>query len=103
MSISPVYFSVFTSTLVAFKGGSFDDILEELKKKIPLMFAIDCTLWFPLQAVNFKLLPPHYRIIGVKMNEFALGILMSHVLNNDYSLGSIRDEVKKSCLSREEK
>jgi len=100
VSISPIYFSVFTSTLVAYKGGTRDEIACELKQKIPIMFMIDTLLWLPLQAINFKLLPPHYRVIGVKINEFLLGILMSHVLNNDYNLQRVKEEVKELCSRR---
>jgi len=103
VSISPLYFSVFTSTLVAYKGGSGEQIAHEIKQKIPIMFMIDWLLWLPLQAVNFKLLPPHYRVIGVKINEFLLGILMSHVLNNDYNLQRVKEEVKEVCGRKTEK
>merc|ERR1719186_179838 len=40
-----------------------EDVTEELKEKLLLTYAVSCCWWLPAQAINFKFVPPKYRII----------------------------------------
>jgi len=91
VSISPIYFTLFTGTLFFYKGRSSKDTAIEVKNKIPILLLTDVIFWSSLQGFNFMLLPPHYRIVGVKINEFILGVFMSHILNTDYDIWMIKD------------
>ena len=40
-----------------------DDLTSELKEKLAVTYGVSCLWWLPAQAVNFKFVPPRYRII----------------------------------------
>ena len=44
-----------------------DDVLAECRLKFWPAYAADCVFWIPVQAANFMLVPPAYRVsfIGV--------------------------------------
>ena len=39
-----------------------DDVLAECRLKFSAAFAADCVFWIPVQAANFALVPPAYRL-----------------------------------------
>jgi len=39
------------------------DLTAELKEKLAVTYGVSCCWWLPAQAINFKLVPPKYRII----------------------------------------
>ena len=40
-----------------------ENITQELKDKFAVTYAVSCCWWLPAQALNFKFVPPQYRII----------------------------------------
>lgn len=47
------------------------DIFEELRNKIVPTFERSCMFWIPVQAVNFLLIPPLYRVTYIGLSSFA--------------------------------
>jgi len=40
-----------------------EDLLAELREKLLPTYMVSCMWWLPAQAINFKVVPPKYRII----------------------------------------
>merc|ERR1719458_126411 len=40
-----------------------EDIFKEFMDKFWLTYMVSCCWWLPAQALNFSLVPPHYRIL----------------------------------------
>lgn len=47
------------------------DILEECKRKLIPTFKTSCAFWLPVQAINFLLIPPTFRVAYVGTCAFA--------------------------------
>ena len=47
------------------------DVLAEAKKKFWYTFAIDCTFWIPVQAMNFLFVSPTFRVLYLGIASFA--------------------------------
>ncbi|XP_055330108.1 mpv17-like protein 2 [Paramacrobiotus metropolitanus] len=58
---------------------SLKEIWSEFKVKFPYVFAFDCLLWPPAQAVNFYYLPPRYRMVYVEAVILFWNIVMSYI------------------------
>jgi len=100
LMFSPFYYTLFTGTLCLMKGWELDETFREIVAKIPILFLFDCVFWSTFQGLNFWLLPAHYRIIGVKINDFILGVLQSHILNNDYNYYTLKHELKQKAIDK---
>ena len=87
--IAPVWYGLFIGGISFLKSDSLKSSLEEYKEKAPLLLAADFALWPILQSFNFMVFPTHFRIIGLKCNEIIMGILTSHLINNDYGINKL--------------
>ncbi|CAK8673385.1 unnamed protein product [Clavelina lepadiformis] len=93
VAIAPVYYVFYIGGLSKLKNYSSEKTVEEIKDKIPLMVGSELAFWPVLQSINFLVFPPHYRLIGMKFNELVLGVVYSHILNNDYSVRQVIDHL----------
>ncbi|GAU89600.1 hypothetical protein RvY_02134-1 [Ramazzottius varieornatus] len=55
------------------------EIWDEFKLKFPYIFALDCVVWPPAQAINFFYLAPQYRMVYVNTIVFFWDILISYI------------------------
>ncbi|CAK8673386.1 unnamed protein product [Clavelina lepadiformis] len=91
VAASPVIYFIYTGSLCKLKKLSQEETVEEIRNKLPIMLSIDILFWPVFQTFNFLLLPPHFRIVGMKANELLLDIIFSHVMNNNYKIKQIKD------------
>uniref|UniRef100_H2YN68 Mpv17-like protein 2 n=1 Tax=Ciona savignyi TaxID=51511 RepID=H2YN68_CIOSA len=93
--VSPLWYAIYLTGFCVLKKYSREKAVSEMKGKLPILISFDLLSWPVFQTVNFALLPPHFRVVGVKVNEFFLGIVGSHLLNNPYDFRKILEDFKK--------
>ncbi|XP_004227425.2 mpv17-like protein 2 [Ciona intestinalis] len=93
--ISPIWYGIYLGVFCILKRYTWEETVTDLKGKLPILISFDLVSWPLFQAVNFSLLPPHFRVVGVKINEFCLGIVSSHLLNNPYDIRELFDKYFK--------
>lgn len=54
--------------------AKYEDTWKTMKNevivKVPKVFAADCAFWLPVQAINFKFVPPTWRILYIGFTSF---------------------------------
>ena len=87
--IAPIWYGFYIGGLCLLKSHSFEEGMTEYMEKAPLLIAADLVIWPVLQTFNFVFFPHYYRIIGMKLNEIMMGVLTSHLVNNEYGISKI--------------
>nr|XP_036222049.1 mpv17-like protein 2 [Bactrocera oleae] len=64
---SPVYLTVFFTTLGYMEGHSIEESLQQLRKKMWKIYRFEWMLWPPAQFINFYFLPTQVRVLYVYM------------------------------------
>lgn len=77
----PLYFVFFTA--MSIMEGK-DDIFEELKHKFVPAFKISCFFWIPVQAINFMLVTPPFRVAYVGTCAFAWVNILCWIKHQKY-------------------
>ena len=59
--LGPPYLALFFVLMSVMEGA--DDVFEECREKFLGTFAADAAFWIPVQGVNFRFVPAHFRVI----------------------------------------
>ncbi|XP_039251932.2 mpv17-like protein 2 [Styela clava] len=91
----PIWYGWFIGGLSTLRGNTLPQTVQEFKDKLPIIIAIDLTLWPIFQGMNFALFPPHYRILVLKCNELVFDVIFSHIANHEYTFSSLITKISK--------
>ncbi|RWS24032.1 coiled-coil domain-containing protein 58-like protein [Leptotrombidium deliense] len=83
LMLSPLFFLEAFFIVGLFEGRTPKECIVNFKNNFPLVFAVDCCIWTPLQAVNFYFLPPKYRFLYVATITLLYDVFFSFVLHKD--------------------
>lgn len=62
-----------------------DDIFREMKAKLISTYKGSCAFWIPAQAINFFLIPPHFRVVYIGTCAFAWCNVLCWIKRMEYS------------------
>ena len=85
------------------RGYSYDRSVEEVKNKLPILLSVDTISWSFMQALNFAFAPAYLRVLVMKVNEFLLSAIDSHIINNEYEIDAVLLMIKRSTLENKDK
>ncbi|RWS16953.1 mpv17-like protein 2 [Dinothrombium tinctorium] len=95
LCLSPAFFLESFIVIGLLEGKKFKQTLINFKDNFPLIFAVDCFIWIPLQAINFYFLPPQFRFLYVSSITLVYDIFFSFVLHrDDYKV--VKEKLQKS-------
>ncbi|XP_077980217.1 mpv17-like protein [Glandiceps talaboti] len=84
--ITPICIVGFYTAMSAMEGKS--DIFAEAKQKSFPTFLASLAFWVPAQAINFKLVPPTFRVVYIGTVSFMWANILCYLKRQDISLES---------------
>ena len=79
---SPPLIAAYFSYLGTLRGHSWQTVQEEVSKKIGPTMLVNWAVWIPACAINFSMVPLHYRVLVANCVGFCYGIFLSFVAND---------------------
>ncbi|XP_022904673.1 mpv17-like protein [Onthophagus taurus] len=74
---TPLLYAIFYTSMSILECQ--ENLFEELIHKFPKTFTVSCLFWLPVQALNFSLVPPLYRVIYMGIASFAWVTILCYI------------------------
>jgi len=79
---NPIFLVVFFTTVSLLEGLSMHDIGRKLYRDFVPSYAVDCSIWPPIQTVNFRLVPVKFQLLVVNLGCYFDDVFLSYVQHN---------------------
>lgn len=76
---APLIYVLFFPYLGFLKGASIAEIKEKIQRDFLTTYLADCALWLPAGVINFKFVPPAFRVLYVSAVSFVWSIYLAFV------------------------
>ncbi|CAG7717217.1 unnamed protein product [Allacma fusca] len=85
----PMFSVQFFMGMAYLEGKSLPECWGEFKKKFPTVYAVDWTLWPPIQLINFYYIPTGFRVLYVNTMTAFWNVFLSYMKHYDQLQGFV--------------
>jgi protein Mpv17 len=79
---NPIFLVVFFTTVSLLEGLTINDIGRKLYRDFVPSYAVDCSIWPPIQTINFRLVPVKFQLLVVNLGCYFDDVFLSYVQHN---------------------
>lgn len=67
---TPPLLCLFFALMAAAEIPTWENVKNEITTKLPKVYVADCCFWIPVQALNFRYVPPTWRVLYIGLMTF---------------------------------
>lgn len=79
---NPIFLIVFFTVVSLLEGLTMNDIGRKLYRDFVPSYAVDCSIWPPIQCVNFRFVPVKFQLLVVNLGCYFDDVFLSYVQHN---------------------
>lgn len=79
---NPIFLIVFFSSVSLMEGLTFKDIGAKLYRDFVPSYVVDCSIWPPIQTLNFRFVPVKFQLLVVNLGCYFDDVFLSYVQHN---------------------
>ena len=76
---NPIFLIIFFTTVSLLEGLTLNDIGYKLYRDFVPSYAVDCSIWPPIQTVNFRFVPVKFQLLVVNLGCYFDDVFLSYV------------------------